>query len=45
MAWLEPCSRRDVEGEEAMVSPVAGGEKEDREEDGAVDAGAVQGVG
>ena len=45
MTWLEPGRGRGVEGEEAVVGPVAGGEEEDCEEDGAVDAGAVEGVG
>jgi len=39
---LEPVA---VDVEEALVGPVAGGDEEDQEEDGAVDAGAVEEVG
>lgn len=39
---LEPVA---AEVEEAAVGPVARGEEEDEEEDGAVDAGAVEEVG
>ena len=45
MTWLEPCCWRAGQREETVVGPVAGGEEEDCEEDGAVDAGPVEGVG
>lgn len=45
MPWLEPRRRRGEQREETGVGPVAGGEEEDGEEDGAVDAGPVEGVG
>ena len=45
MARLEPARGGGGEGEEAVVCPVAGGEEEDGEQDGAVDAGPVEGVG
>ena len=45
VARLEPAGGGGGEGEEAVVGPVAGGEEEDGQEDGAVDAGPVEGIG
>lgn len=42
LARFEPVA---VDVEEAVVGPVAGGDEEDEEEEGTVDAGAVEGVG
>ena len=42
MAWLEPVG---TPVEETSVGPVAGGGEEDEEQEGAVDAGAGEGVG
>ena len=42
MARLEPVA---VEVEETLLGPVAGGDEEDEEEYGAIDAGSVEGVG
>lgn len=42
MARFEPIA---VDVEEAVVGPVARGDEQDEEEDGAVDAGPVQEIG
>lgn len=42
MTRLEPVA---VDVEEALIGPVAGGDEEDQEEDGAVDAWSIEEVG
>ncbi len=42
MTRLEPVA---VDVEEALIGPVAGGDEEDQEEDGAVDAWPIEEVG
>ena len=42
MSWLKPIT---VDVKEAMVGPVAGGDEQDQEEDGTIDAWPIQKVG